>query len=1041
MKYFLIIFCILLCLQTKAQIDTTGRSDLASLFQNLNAANIPTGYLMEWGTDMADKDDLNGVITDSNFVNNLDIVRMVYADVYSARYSAASPAMISPDALNAAINAVQSSGNLVMVYGEYAVTNPNSINNGWLTYNRGRLTETGTGSPYTTQQVWAAYPTKSVYNNEVSLHFDPSLYFNNTNVSIATLLVDFGNGYTALAPNGTVNHTYTDSSGLKVVKIKAVLSNGQQMETQMVVEVKVSFTNTANRYTLANLDLPDFTVPAQPGVHAGCRVFLRRSIATPANQILKPFIVVEGLDISSALPDIRENFDINDIINEIGLARNRFGTPVRFFDEWLDEVGNYDLLFVDWGNGVGDIPGNAVALEAVIDWVNQQKAASNSTQQNVIMGISMGGLISRYCLADMVKRTPRKATGTRLLLTMDSPHQGAYVPLAFQHLIMALPDVNGPLGIRLGSIMNNTLDQVRNNLLLAPAPQQQLTLLASNANGGVMANTFLNSVYRPMITFPAGLVPEYDFRAISNGSQCGIPVMQPGENLVSGTAGANLTGAVITLQVLLSLVTPIPWYVVTKLKYHTELNANSLNGNANHEILFYKLKREGKLFFVINNNKTFVEIHRNEPAFNSIPWESLPGGTQSLGNRLGVGGNGPASIQDDWNFLSPSFLGYNYSVTIAPQWGFVPVTSALDIINPSTQNNQYIFPVQGTNGSTSSRYIAQEFSAAQGGFNVDHTDFTARNSRWIFNEMENNIQNFDCTYDCPLSYNTTISGPNLVCSSASYTIDNLNALEVADVSVSPIGIATANLNANNTISVTAVPNASGFITLILAVRIPNCNASAPITKTIYVGKPQPVNSILAFNTVNSGCAIIQNLKVDRLASQTSYTWFSACTIPFAGSFLNKGTGIEKTIYQLNPCDGEETGQYKTRVDATNTCGTTTGTLEKLVDFTYTTVYDQECLNPPTSNNDYYFITIAPNPVTTSAIIKIKYLPPPNPPSPAPSQLMTKLMLYTSGNQLLFSYQLSNLSQYTLNTSSLTSGSYRLLVQSSSGQWLQATLIK
>ena len=62
------IFCILLCLQTKAQIDTTGRSDLASLFQNLNAANIPTGYLMEWGTDMADKDDLNGVITDSNFI-------------------------------------------------------------------------------------------------------------------------------------------------------------------------------------------------------------------------------------------------------------------------------------------------------------------------------------------------------------------------------------------------------------------------------------------------------------------------------------------------------------------------------------------------------------------------------------------------------------------------------------------------------------------------------------------------------------------------------------------------------------------------------------------------------------------------------------------------------------------------------------------------------------------------------------------------------------------------------------------------------------
>ena len=187
MKKLLAVFFILSAITCHAQTDTTDRGDLALLFQNLNPTNIPTGYLMEWGTDMTDKDDLNGVITDSNFVNNLDLVRMVYADVYSARYNAASPAMLSPDALNAAINAVQGSGNLVMVYGQYAVTNPNSINNGWLTYNKGRLAETGTGSPYNTQQVWAAYPTKSVYNNEVSIHYNPTLYFNNTTVSIANL--------------------------------------------------------------------------------------------------------------------------------------------------------------------------------------------------------------------------------------------------------------------------------------------------------------------------------------------------------------------------------------------------------------------------------------------------------------------------------------------------------------------------------------------------------------------------------------------------------------------------------------------------------------------------------------------------------------------------------------------------------------------------------------------------------------------------------------------------------------------------------------
>lgn len=466
MKQFLAILLSCIALQVGAQIqtDTTGRSELAYLFQDLNASNIPTGYLMEWGTDMTDKDDLNGVITDSNFVNSLDLVRMVAADVYTAKFAASAASMVSPDQLNSLIAAAPAvaGGNLVMVYGNYAITNPNSINNGWLNYNHGKLTETGSGSIYNTQRVWAAYPTQAAYHNTVTLQYLPSLLFTNTSGSISSLFLDFGNGYTTIAANSTLSHTYTDSTGLKLIKIKAVLSNAQILETQMVVMVEVE-NNTANRYSAANLNNPDFTVPALAGVHAGCKVYVRRSTATPANQILKPFIVVEGLDINSALPILVPNYQINKLIDEWNRL-DQFD-----FSQRLDDDAHYDLIFVDWGNGVGDIPGNAVALEAVLDWVNQQKAASRSNQENVVMGISMGGLVARYCLADMVKRTPRKATGTRLLLTMDSPHQGSYVPLSFQHLVMALPDVRGPLNIRLGSILDNTLDKVKNNFLLAPA--------------------------------------------------------------------------------------------------------------------------------------------------------------------------------------------------------------------------------------------------------------------------------------------------------------------------------------------------------------------------------------------------------------------------------------------------------------------------------------------------------------------------------------------------------------------------------------------
>ena len=215
--------------------------------------------------------------------------------------------------------------------------------------------------------------------------------------------------------------------------------------------------------------------------------------------MLKPLIMVEGLDINSALPDIAENYDVNKLIAELRKETNSFGSPNHFFDEWLDDIAGYDLVFIDWGNGVGDIVGNAKCLESALDALQNKKNASS--QDIVIVGISMGGLVSRYCLADMVKRTPRKATHTRLLITMDSPHQGAYIPLAFQHLTMALPDAKEPMGIRFGSIMNNALDRVKNNLLFSPGAQQQLKLLVTSATGTVAANTFLTNTYRPKITF------------------------------------------------------------------------------------------------------------------------------------------------------------------------------------------------------------------------------------------------------------------------------------------------------------------------------------------------------------------------------------------------------------------------------------------------------------------------------------------------------------------------------------------------------------
>ena len=68
-------------------------------------------------------------------------------------------------------------------------------------------------------------------------------------------------------------------------------------------------------------------------------------------------------------------------------------------------------------------------LVELIKSINDQKVGD---YENVVIGPSMGGLISRYALNYM------ESIGvdheTRLYVSFDTPHAGANVPIGFQHM-------------------------------------------------------------------------------------------------------------------------------------------------------------------------------------------------------------------------------------------------------------------------------------------------------------------------------------------------------------------------------------------------------------------------------------------------------------------------------------------------------------------------------------------------------------------------------------------------------------------------------
>ena len=85
--YFIISILLLINIKGYSQIDPL-RQKLDSIFQYVDKTQIPTGYLKEYGSEFLPIHWFNGLLTDSNTVNSLDIFRTAYCDMVTAKLPA-----------------------------------------------------------------------------------------------------------------------------------------------------------------------------------------------------------------------------------------------------------------------------------------------------------------------------------------------------------------------------------------------------------------------------------------------------------------------------------------------------------------------------------------------------------------------------------------------------------------------------------------------------------------------------------------------------------------------------------------------------------------------------------------------------------------------------------------------------------------------------------------------------------------------------------------------------------------------------------------
>lgn len=954
----------------KAQDTSTIDKLLTYILDPLDKSQIPTQFLAEKGTIFLGMNTFNGTLTDNNvFVANL--WRMMYVQLQQSYVGNASNPL--PDIITVN-NALQNNmlpnqpTPVPLLIGQYNTISDDAATNGLITYDSytRQLYDVPNrpSSPYLSKNLFAACPLENYSITGIAnIIIKSSLNYNNTGTSLSSVQIDFANGqgFVTIPLDVAVTAAYTDT-GYYRWTIKATLSNNTVLQCYAdyyVEHVPPSNNTTTYSYNPGGPNGPTIpawgTIAPVGGVHSGGIIEIVYSNKNRSNTLRKPLIVVKNMDAYNLTPQVQNRpYTIEDFIDEINI--NAFGSNT--LNSQLDDIAGYDLVFINFEDGMDGIVRNAAVVQEAINLINANKVFDNRSgvwEQNVVLGMGTGGLNARYALANMEKNF--SGSNTRLLITHDAPHRGQNIALGLQYLVKFI-NKSTAYSYNLGDVF--------------PEHAQTLTYFKSkvckdvliyqtddNNNNTPVVNSFIENVYQPMVTFTSGTQP-YRFVATSLGNECATPLYEAGRRFMDfGTSTSIGTKLKVSLQLLIGRhsraelnLFSVP---LADLKYETIVFARAIpsQNDPNRGIAMF---RHVAKITLVGGLATAFKTGVDEAAVAAtslLPIDGVPGSFNTLMDfrELQVY---QRSINNEYQsyetyiatlFYIPTKIGmlkfslYGVFKTSEYNWGIfatnytaLPVGSALDVspFNANTFTEKYVNGTNASYPSKSNSFIAQETVQSQRLYNNASMRFTARNARFIFKEMENLSNAENCSIECvPPASSYTIIGPSEFCTSGNYTISG-NALCFASVTWS-IGYLNnhpniASLSCTNCISTTLTKLNNGTVLLIATVTFPGTNTTYTYEKYIGVGVPvlygwynspnNPVEPLAAsgrfeFNWNDACLTTMINTNMD-ITANTTVTWEDAGNSGGVTWYQN-GNNLRFYFSNLN-----QWAYF--RATATNSCG-------------------------------------------------------------------------------------------------------------------------
>ncbi|MBW7840688.1 MAG: T9SS type A sorting domain-containing protein [Chitinophagaceae bacterium] len=768
------------------EINTEFINRMNYVFSALEKNRVPNGLLLDYSFEFADLKSYSGVLTDSNKVNG-GFLRDIYSTIAMSAIHTNAGGFYSPDYVDSIWHLQRQAGIITLsgVYYNYARFKDNALSSGLLTVSNDKFYDRYVNgvwqNPYQAETVFAMSPPLHAYSGKSFQVVLPSnLWFTNNAGSVSSIAVNFddGAGYRTLTMGQPVNISYADT-GRKTWTFRLTLSNNTTLysHTEMQIEPEPNaYGSGCSSCRFPRPGGPIFLTADEAYLGQFGQGWITVDYANADLKLRRPLIVVEGFDPGHLLAPERQ-FGYSNFVTFVAQLNGSF--DLRNLLQGNNQ--QYDIIYVDWFRGTDFLQRNALLLERVIRWVNEQKALDGSNEPNVILGQSMGGVIARWALRDMENKNLNHQT--RLYISWDAPHQGANVPVSYQHAARHANSlfVQSAIPLLLGG--NNTIRMVRNALNLLDVPAARQMLYNRVLNNGQLSNNDHNAWQTELrnMGYPVGF-PQQQIRniAVSNGSECGAGQgFQPGATLLNIVGRGNtrvltdligsFTGPGLGFWGGLSLLTLKPQFLLGIIPGRNDLSLN-VRCQAQPEgttIQIYRgnITYSKKILWLVNVNTTITNRTRNSDP-SVLPIDGTPGGMYDT----------------ELNMQSSSFqnwaVKYNVTAYNIPHFNFIPTVSALDIGRGNTAltmaeyRASYVganppaapFNTPFANFTTAFNQVIVSNGTANN--NENHIEIAARNGNFVAAELNAAPIQTNCSDFCGLF----INGADAICDNGTFTV-------------------------------------------------------------------------------------------------------------------------------------------------------------------------------------------------------------------------------------------------------------------------------